>query len=125
MSKFIATLTRKIAVTGGDVIDDFVFHNQDYHNSLVSENFDLEYFINDNGSYGEIHGTYIGTTDFNEWILTEEVRTSMMYYEQPRLDFMKDKIEVTRYLDWDDTGVSVDWKSYSEFTPSTELTFKV
>jgi len=124
MSRFITTLTRKIPVTGGDVIFDFVFQNQYYHNPLVSENFDLEYFINDDGSYGEIHGTYTGTTDFNEWILTEEVRTSMKYYEQPRLDFMKDKIEVTRYLDWDDTGISTDWKPYSEFTPTTELTFK-
>lgn len=125
MSRFITTLTRKIPVTGGDVIDDFWFLDDDYVNTLTLSAFKLEFFINEDGSYGEIHGTYIGTTDFNEWMLTEEVKSSMIMFEQPRLDFMKNNIEVVRYLDWDDTGISTDWKPYSEFTPTTELTFKV
>jgi hypothetical protein len=125
MSKFIVTLRKKVSVSEGDVIDDFLYLNASYVNPLTLRNFDFRFFINNDGSYGEIHGNYIGSSNFNEWILTEEVRNSMSTYEQPRLDFMKDSIEITRYLDWDDTGISTNWKLFSEFISTTELTSKL
>lgn len=125
MSKFVVTLRKINPVTEGDVLDDFLFLNKtNYVNPLIPTNFYFEFFVNEEGNYGEIHGRYIGTTNFNEWISTEEVRNSMSEYEQPRLEFMKNNIEVTRYLDWDDTGISNDWKPYSEFVPTTGLTSK-
>jgi hypothetical protein len=108
----------------GDVIETFFALNENYRNPLILENFAFEFYINDDGSYGEIHSTYTGSTVFEEWISSAEVKSSMFNYEQPRLDFLKDKIEITRYLDWDDTGISTSWRPYSEFVPTTGLTGK-
>jgi hypothetical protein len=118
MSKFIITLKRKIIVTGGDVIDDFIKLNKQYEDELVFANFQMNLFISANGYYAEIHGDYIGSSDFNEWYTSTEVRESMLSKEQSRLDYMKDKIDVIRYLDWDDTAITTDFTSLSEFIPS-------
>jgi hypothetical protein len=118
MSKFIVTLKRKIFVSGGDVVDDYIKLNTRYEDELVFANFQLDLFISDDGNYAEIHGTYIGSSDFNEWYTSAEVRESMLSKEQSRLDYMKDKIDIARYLDWDDTAVTTEFKSLSEFIPS-------
>lgn len=118
MSKFIITVKRKIIVSGGDVIDDFIKLNKQYEDELVFANFQMNLFISADGNYAEIHGVYTGTSDFNEWYTSTEVRASMLAKEQPRLDYMKDKIDVIRYLDWDDTAITTDFTSLSEFIPS-------
>lgn len=119
MSRFIVTLKRKIPITQGDVIDDFMKLNQNYDIDLVNYNFDMTFYINNDGTYGEIHGSFLEKiVDFSDWILIKEVREARLAMEQPRLDYMKDKIEVTRYLDWDDTGITIDFKPISEFVIS-------
>ena len=119
MSRFIVTLKRKIPITQGDVIDDFVKLNENYEIDLVNYNFNITFYINDDGTYGEIHGSFFETmVDFSDWISSEEVREARLPMEQPRLDYMKDKIEVVRYLDWDDTGITIDFKPISEFVLS-------
>lgn len=119
MSRFIATFKRKISITQGDVIDDFLKLNEGYQNELVKQSFHLTHLINDDGTYGEIHGSFWETlVSFNDWISSKEIRESMLSIEQPRLDFMKDKIEILRYLDWDDTGITTEFKSVNEFVPS-------
>jgi hypothetical protein len=119
MARFITTLKRIIPITQGDVIDDFIILNKQYDDELVTENFNIIFFINDDGTYGEIHGSFWGSReDFNNWITSTEVRESMLAKEQPRLNYMKDNIEIVRYLDWDDTGISIDFKSISEFVPT-------
>lgn len=117
MSKFIITLKRKIIVSGGDVIDDYIKLNKQYEDELIFANFQMNLFVSDDGYYAEIHGEYIGSVDFNEWYTSTEVRASMLAKEQPRLDYMKDKMDVTRYLDWDDSALTTDFKSLSEFVP--------
>jgi len=119
MSRFIATLKRIIPITQGDVIDDFIKLNEGYQDELVMNSFHITHLINDDGTYGEIHGSFCDTSvDFNNWISSKEVRESMLSIEQPRLDFIKDKIEIIRYLDWDDSGITTDFKSINEFVPS-------
>jgi hypothetical protein len=119
MSRFIATLKRIIPITQGDVIDDFIKLNEEYQDELVMNSFHITHLINDDGTYGEIHGSFWDTSvDFNNWISSKEVRESMLSIEQPRLDFIKDKIEIIRYLDWDDSGITTDFKSISEFVTS-------
>ena len=124
MSKFVVTLRKKFPISIGDAIETFFALNENYRNPLILDNFYFAFFINEDGSYGEIHAMYTGPLVFGEWISSAEVRSSMFEYEQPRLDFMKDKIEITRYLDWDDSGISTDWKPFSEFIPTTGLISK-
>lgn len=119
MSRFIATLKRKIAITEGDVIDDFIKLDEKFENLLVFFNFNIKLFISDDGNYGEFHGDFRGTTEeFISWFSRTDVKESLVSTEQPRIDHIKDSIEITRYLGWDDTGITTDFKLIDDFVTS-------
>jgi len=76
---------------------------------------------NEEGTYAEIHVVWASEEVFTNWVNNSELQALRKDFEISFIKKLKEAVEITRYVTWDDSVIDPDVKNYKEFIPADLL----